>query len=265
MPGAYDRSRKSAVVRSISSNFSQALSSYFGTKTPNQEEAQGSHNAYVTALRAHGTEVTVLPELSAFPDSCFVEDTAVMVDGKAIIPNMGHPSREGEQQAVMDHMSNFAEIIQMPKGAKLDGGDIIFFDDRYLVGISTRTNKGGANFLSNFIKEEGYGVELINVPDSTLHLTTVCSSPRQGTIIAAEGHLTENQISHFAEEIIWIPNNESYASNTIGYSNDRLIVAGGFPKTRNILQNEGFRLMSVDMEPIMQADGSLTCLSVFTS
>ncbi|MBC65030.1 MAG: hypothetical protein CMB15_05335 [Euryarchaeota archaeon] len=265
VPGAYDRSRKSAVVRSISSNFSQALSSYFGTKIPNQEEAQGSHNAYVTALRAHGTEVTVLPELSAFPDSCFVEDTAVMVDGKAIIPNMGHPSREGEQQAVMDHMSNFAEIIQMPKGAKLDGGDIIFFDDRYLVGISTRTNKEGANFLSNFIKEDGYGVELINVPDSTLHLTTVCSSPRQGTIIAAEGHLTENQISHFAEEIIWIPNNESYASNTIGYSNDRLIVAGGFPKTRNILQNEGFRLMSVDMEPIMQADGSLTCLSIFTS
>ena len=265
MPGAYDRSRKSAVVRSISSNYSKALSSYFGTKTPNQEEAQGSHNAYVTALRAHGTEVTVLPELSTFPDSCFVEDTAVMVDGKAIIPNMGHPSREGEQQAVMDHMSDFAEIIRMPKGAKLDGGDIVFFDDRYLVGISTRTNKEGADFLSNFIKEDGYGVELITVPNTTLHLTTVCSSPREGTIIAAEGHLKENQISHFAEEIIWIPNNESYASNTIGYSNDRLIVAGGFPKTRNILQNEGFKLMSVDMEPIMQADGSLTCLSVFTS
>tara|TARA_X000000368_G_scaffold412316_1_gene398515 strand:+ start:971 stop:1768 length:798 start_codon:yes stop_codon:yes gene_type:complete len=265
VPGAYDRSRKSAVVRSISSNYSKALSSYFGTKTPNQEEAIGSHNAYVTALRAHGTEVTVLPELPNFPDSCFVEDTAVMVDGKAIIPNMGHPTREGEQQAVMDHMSNFTEIVRMPKGAKLDGGDIVFFDDRYLVGISTRTNKEGADFLSTFIKEDGYDVELINVPETTLHLTTVCSSPREGTIIAAEGHLKENQISHFAEEIIWIPNNESYASNTIGYSNDRLIVAGGFPKTKNILQNEGFRLMSVDMNPIMQADGSLTCLSVFTS
>jgi len=265
VPGAYDRSRKSAVVRSISSNYSKALSNYFGTKTPNQKEAIGSHNAYVTALRAHGTEVTVLPELPNFPDSCFVEDTAVMVDGKAIIPNMGHPTREGEQQAVMDHMSNFAEIIRMPKGAKLDGGDIIFFDDRYLVGISTRTNKEGAEFLSTFIKEDGYDVELISVPDTTLHLTTVCSSPREGTVIAAEGHLKESQISRFAEEIIWIPNNESYASNTIGYSNDRLIVAGGFPKTKNILQNEGFRLMSVDMEPIMQADGSLTCLSVFTS
>ena len=265
VPGAFDRSRKSAVVRSISSNYSNALSSYFGTKIPDPEEALGSHNAYITALRAHGTEVTVLPELPKFPDSCFVEDTAVMVDSKAIIPNMGHPSREGEQQAVIDHMSNFTEIIRMPKGAKLDGGDVVFFDDKYLVGISTRTNKEGAEFISTFIKEDGYDVELINVPDTTLHLTTVCSSPREGTIIAAEGHLKENQISHFAEEIIWIPKNETYACNTIGDSNDRLIIAGGFPKTKNILQNEGFRLMTVDMNPIMQADGSLTCLSVFTS
>lgn len=265
MPGAYDRSRKSAVVRSISSNFSNALSSYFGTKTPSYEAAVGSHTAYVTALRAHGTEVTVLPDLTEFPDSCFVEDTAVMIDGKAIIPNMGHPSREGEQKAVLEHMSNFADIIQMPKGATLDGGDVVFYDDRYLIGRSTRTNKEGGDFLASHIKKDGYDAEFIEVPDSTLHLTTVCSSPREGTIIAAEGHLKESQLSTFAEEIIWIPNQESYASNTIGYSNDRLIIAAGFSKTKNILQNEGFRLMSVDMAPIMQADGSLTCLSVYTS
>jgi dimethylargininase len=265
MPGAYDRSRKSAVVRTISPNYSKALSNYFGTKTPSYESALGSHNAYVTALRAHGTEVTVLPELAEFPDSCFVEDTAVMINDKAIIPNMGHPSREGEQKAVIDHLSTFTEIIQMPKGATLDGGDVVFFDDRYLIGVSTRTNKEGAEFLASYVKKDGYGVEFIDVPSTTLHLTTICSSPREGTMIAAEGHLKENQLSNFAEEIIWIPNQESYAANTIGYSNDRLIVAAAFPKTKNILQNEGFRLMSVDMAPIMQADGSLTCLSVYTS
>jgi dimethylargininase len=265
MPGAYDRSRKSAIVRSISSNYSNALSSYFGTKAPNYEDAVASHNTYVTALRAHGTEVTVLPELTDFPDSCFVEDAAVMIDGKAIIPNMGHPSREGEQKAVLEHMREFAEIIQMPKGAILDGGDVVFFDDRYLIGRSTRTNKEGGDFLASYVKKDGYDVEFIEVPSTTLHLTTVCSTPREGTIIAAEGHLKESQISNFAEEILWIPNKESYASNTIGYSQDRLIIAAGFPKTKNILQNEGFRLMSVDMAPIMQADGSLSCLSVYTS
>ena len=132
MPGAYDRSRNAAVVREISANFEAAVSSFFGTRTPNREAAQGAHDAYVAALRAHGTDVTVLPGLDEHPDCCFVEDTAVMVDGKAIIPNMGHHSREGEQVAVAEHLSSSAEIIKMPEGATLDGGDVVFFDDRYL-------------------------------------------------------------------------------------------------------------------------------------
>ena len=64
VPGAYDRSRKSAVVRGISSNYSNALSNYFGTKTPSYEDAAGSHRAYVTALRAHGTEAVSYTHLT---------------------------------------------------------------------------------------------------------------------------------------------------------------------------------------------------------
>ena len=50
MPGAYDRSRNAAVVREISANFEAAVSSFFGTRTPNREAAQGAHDAYVAAL-----------------------------------------------------------------------------------------------------------------------------------------------------------------------------------------------------------------------
>jgi len=68
MPGAYDRSRKEAVVRLVSPNFDRALSKYFGTHTPDPVAAQGAHDAYVTALSAHGSEVTVLPSLEEHPD-----------------------------------------------------------------------------------------------------------------------------------------------------------------------------------------------------
>ena len=68
MPGAYDRSRNAAVVRQISANFDAAMSRFFGTRTPNREAAQGAHDAYVAALRAHGTEVAVLPSLDEHPD-----------------------------------------------------------------------------------------------------------------------------------------------------------------------------------------------------
>jgi len=186
------------------------------------------------------------------------------VGGTAVIPNMGHPSREGEQEAVVEHLSGLYEIDRMPKGSTLDGGDVVFYDDRYLIGVSTRTNRLGAEYLAAKAKASDYHVEMVDVPGSTLHLTTVMSSPREGTIIAAEGHLAESQLGPLAEELLWVPNSETYAANTIGYSDDRVILSAGFPVTRQVMLDAGFSVTSVDMDAIMQADGSLTCLSVFT-
>jgi len=264
MPGSCDRSRKAAVARSISPSYDNAVTGFFGTREPSREEAEGSHSAYVAALRAHGTEVTVLPALAEHPDCCFTEDTAVIVGDAAIIPNMGHPSREGEQEAVVEHLAHSYEIARMPKGLKLDGGDVVFYDDKYLIGVSTRTSKEGAEFLASRVRDSGYNAQLIPVPSSTLHLTTVMSTPRPGTIIAAEGHFTEAQLGPIAEELLWVPNAETYAANTIGYADDKVIISSGFPVTREVMLDAGFSITSVDMDPIMQADGSLTCLSVFT-
>jgi len=263
VPGAYDRSRREAVVRLVSPNFDRALSRYFGTRTPDPVVAQGSHDAYVTALRAHGTEVEVLDALENHPDCCFVEDCAVMIDGVALISNLGAPSRVGEEVAVAEYLSEDSDILRMPKGATLDGGDVVFFDNRYLIGLSTRTNRAGADFLAEQVRAEGFGVELIDIPASTLHLTTVCSSPREGTLVAAEGHLTQGQIGHLADEILWVPNSDTYAANTIGYSGDRVIIADGYASTRQVMLDAGFSITTVDMDAIRQADGSLTCLSVF--
>ncbi|MBT3641661.1 MAG: hypothetical protein HN533_03455 [Euryarchaeota archaeon] len=262
MPGTYDRNKSRAITRDISKSYSEALASYFGKNKPNYEKAKGSHSAYVAALEAHGTDVIILPSIDTHPDCCFVEDTSIMIDDKVVIANMGHTTRKGEEEAIKEYLLKDYEIINMPKKCSIDGGDVVFFDDKFLIGVSTRTNALGASFLGNCVKDAGYEFELINIPSSTLHLTTVCSSPRPGSIILAEGHLNSNQFD-FADEIIKIPNSESYASNVLGYANDRVIIANGFPDTRKILLNCGFSITTVDMAPIMDADGSLTCLSLF--
>ena len=74
----------------------------------------------------------------------------------------------------------------MPKGATLDGGDVVFYDDRFLVGISTRTNQRAVFLLIRPINL----VSMSNrCTEDTLHLTTVCSSPRRRTIMASVGYL----------------------------------------------------------------------------
>ncbi len=62
--------------------------------------------------------------------------------------------------------------------------------------------------------------------------------------------------------MIWIPNDEGYAANTIGYG-DQIIIAEGYEKTRELLQDSGFSITCVEMEEFREVDASLTCLSVF--
>ena len=262
MPGVFDRSRKRALVRNISTNFDHALSTFFGDRAPIVNLAKVQHNGYVDALRSAGVEVEILDELEGHPDCCFVEDTAVIFDDVAVICRPGHPSRANEVHTISERLSENFEIKFLSPNAKMDGGDIIFTGNGFMIGRSTRTNDIGIQELSEIASSFGYPVQIIDVPHSTLHLSTVCSVPSNGILVAAEGHLKPEQIHGF-DEIIWVPNEETYASNTIAMENGLVLVSAGFPITKQRLEDAGFQTKDVEMGEIMQADGSLTCLSLF--
>ena len=260
------RKRSRALVREISPQFTDALASYFGTGPTDIELSRQAHSNYVAALRKHGVDVHVLPGLPDHPDCTFVEDTGVVFGDVVVIPHMGHPSREGEQSAVKEYLAEFLTVYEMPEGATLDGGDVIFFDDKLLIGESTRTNLQGISFLQNIAESRGFDTMVFKIPNSTLHLTTVCSSPQPGLLITAEGHLTPEDFAPLVEngvDVVWVPNEESYAANVIGFEDGFVIVSEGYPKTKAILQELGFTITCVDMEHIRSADGSLTCCSIF--
>jgi dimethylargininase len=243
-----------------------ALASYFGSGPTDVAASREAHANYVTALREMGVDVEILPGLDEHPDCTFVEDTAIVVGDAVVIPYMGHPSREGEQRAVREFLGDRLDVIQMPAGATMDGGDVIFFDDRFLVGHSTRTNTQGIEFFRGVVASKGFEMMVFEIPSTTLHLTTVCSSPKPGMLVAAEGHMTPEQFESLISEgveLLWVPNEESYAANVIGFEGDRVIISADYPRTKAILENAGFTTQSVDMMHIRAADGSLTCCSIF--
>ncbi len=75
------------------------------------------------------------------------------------------------------------------------------------------------------------------------------------------GYLKESDLS-FAEEVVWIPEDEGYASNTIAYR-DRIIIPEGYKKARRLMLDSGFSVTTVEMSEFREVDASLTCLSVF--
>jgi len=257
------RRRRKALVREISPQFVNALANYFGNGPTDVDLSRIAHAKYVSALEQHGLEVTVLPPLEQFPDSCFVEDAVVVVDGAAVMCNLGHPKRAGEADTLREILAEELEIINMPKGATLDGGDVIFFDRTFLIGQSSRSNKEGVEFLRSVCNEKGFDAFVIEIPASTLHLSTICSSPSPKLLITAEGHLRPEQFDGLDAKIVWIPNKESYAANTIGFEDGSIIISDGYPETREIIDELGFSITTIDMEHIRAADGSLTCLRIF--
>jgi len=260
------RHRSKALVRDVSPRFTDALAHYFGNGPTDVAASERAHEQYVAALIDHGVEVKRLASTPDHPDCCFIEDTAVVVDDTVVICNMGHPSRAGEVEAVREALNGHLEVLRMPEGAKLDGGDVLFFDDMFLVGRSVRSNAAGVDFLTSTIRDCGYDVDVIDVPESTLHLSTVCSSPAPGMLLTPEGHLTPEQLAPLkaeGHEVVWVPNEEAYGANTIGFEGDRVIVSSDYPVTSATLEERGFTLTEVDMEHIRAADGSLTCLRLF--
>jgi len=69
---------------------------------PDYEKALEQHRAYIETLRQCGVDVTVLPADEAYPDSCFVEDAAVLTK---YCP--AHPAARAKRQPLSRQWRNF--------------------------------------------------------------------------------------------------------------------------------------------------------------
>jgi dimethylargininase len=146
------------------------------------------HAAYVAALEAAGVAVTVLEPLEAFPDSVFVEDPALILNGVAIVLRPGAPSRAGEAAALRPALEAHCDGVMDLASGLVDGGDILCTDDTVMVGLSARTDRDGVAALTPLVERLGYRLALVETPPEILHFKTECGfwtprrcSPRQGS------------------------------------------------------------------------------------
>src|SRR5271165_1188167 len=90
-----------AIVRPPGENFAEGLTST-NQGLPGFALAVAQHETYCAALESCGLELLRLPPDLEHPDSTFVEDTAVLTNGSAILARPGARSRLGEVAGVRD-------------------------------------------------------------------------------------------------------------------------------------------------------------------
>jgi len=250
-----------AIVRKPGRNFFSGETSVDLGK-PDYGLALRQHEAYCRALESCGLQLIRLNADERFPDSTFVEDTAIVIDRGAVITRLGAASRRGETDEIRRELVNhYSKLSSIEPPGTVDGGDVCEAGNHFFIGISRRTNEAGAGQLARILESFGFSSSLIDIRGvgNILHLKSGMAW------IGANRLVVINALSKLKEfstyELIHVNSLEDYAANCV-FINDRMLVAAGFPALKRQLEDLNYQAIALEMSEFQKMDGGLSCLSL---
>ncbi len=247
-----------AITHKVSSRIGECELTFIDRASIDLEKAERQHALYCAVLEKLGVAITRLSENESYPDACFVEDTAVVVDELAIICSMGVASRRGETALIARELSRHREIAHISLPATIEGGDVLRAGKKVFVGQSTRTNNQGIAELARTLNPLGYDVVPV-LTKRSLHLKSVCTAIDDETLIVNPNWIELDPFRGF--NLVHTPADEPWAGNVVRVGN-AVCVQAGFPKTVETVKRVAERVEVIDTSELGKAEGALTCLSI---
>ena len=220
------------------------------------------HSAYEQALADAGFDIIRLPDLPDHPDAVFVEDTALLLGGHAIILRPGAASRAGETRSTAAGLAAHFDLHRLADGF-VDGGDLLRIDRTIYVGRSTRTDASGISELGRIVAPLGYRVVEAKLRDC-LHLktgATLVGPDSAGTPVLLFNPRCVDPAQFIGVEPMAVDEHEPAAANCLRVV-DRLILPAPNPRTADALRNRGFDVVEVDVSELQKAEAGVTCMSL---
>ncbi len=128
-------------------------------------ELQAQHDSLAQTLRDQGVEVVLLGQAREGQiKTCYTRDSAIAIDGGAIVTRLGAKVRRGEELLVTRALAKLgAPILRTIQGTGLlEGGSFAWLNPKTaVVGRSIRCNDEGIRQLDEVLR--GQGVELLRV------------------------------------------------------------------------------------------------------
>jgi dimethylargininase len=185
-----------AIVRTPSKSMINGITTA-NLGTPIYDLALKQHQIYIDVLTKCGLQVTVLPPDEEFPDSTFVEDTALLTSKCAIITNPGAPSRSGETKAIKTVLDKYySNIEEIEQPGTVEAGDIMMVGDHFYIGLSERTNEDGTAQIITLLNKYGYSGSAVFL-QKVLHLKTGVSYLENNNLVASGEFLQEEEFQNY--------------------------------------------------------------------
>ncbi len=248
-----------AIVRDVARSISRCEITHIAREPIDFARAVAQHEAYVAGLEGSGVLVVRLPADEAYPDGCFVEDAAIVLDELAVIARPGAASRRGETASVEAALRPFRErVVRLSLPATLDGGDVLVHGRSLYVGRTGRTNAAGIEALRGLVAPFGYRVVPIAVT-GCLHLKSAVSAIDERTLLANRAWFDASALG--SVDLLDVDAAEPGAANVLRVGSE-LWAHPGYPRTFERLAGLGQRVVPMDISEFVKAEAALTCKSL---
>jgi N-dimethylarginine dimethylaminohydrolase len=243
---------------------------------PHFERAIAESDALIDLIATSGASVLCLPrDRTTTLDSIYVRDASIVTPRGVILGNMGKRERAAEpgaQQAAFAQLSELPVIGAIHEPGRLEGGDLIWLDDRtVVVGRGYRTNDEGVRQLRALVEAE---VEIVTVPlphwrgpDDVMHLMSLISPVDRNLAVVYPPLLPvpfREWLLQRDIELVAVPDEEfeTIGANVLALAPRRCLMIEGNPRTRAALERAGATVVEYQGEEIsIKGAGGPTCLT----
>ncbi len=249
--------RRTALVRRPGPRLADGLVTHLEKSAIDLDLAMQQWEAYAACLRSAGWETVEVPPADDCPDAVFIEDAVVVAGDLAVLTNPGAAERKPEVvdvEGVVRDLGYRVERITAP--GTLDGGDVLKVGDTAYVGLGGRTNGAGIQQLAGHLASVGLCTQAVTV-ERALHLKSAVTALPDGTVIGWDPVVDWPGAFPAYEGMP-----EEGGAHVVLLDDRTLLMASSAPRTAELLQARGHKVVTVDISEFEKLEGCVTCLSV---
>ncbi|XP_064649038.1 N(G),N(G)-dimethylarginine dimethylaminohydrolase 1-like isoform X1 [Lineus longissimus] len=232
------------------------------------EHARADLEKYVDLLRRLGIDVLELPADEKHPECVNVDDTAVVINGTALM--CCPPERQGEVNVIRQTLRRELGLkiveIQNPSKVALEGGDVLFTGKEIIVALSQQTNEAGAQAVASAFPE--YATTPVKIPNGYHLKDLVCMAGRDimihGSSRTVEDIMRQIRIhASFGYSTIALEDDHAsnglYCNGTLVHLSDKQMSGKSFGTLENKID---FPRKALDIEHLLKGESCLTRLAL---
>ncbi len=232
------------------------------------------HDNIANIYKQHGVKVFYVEnQREDRPNSIFCRDLMFMTPEGAIITRPGMATRRGEERYIAESLAKLGvPILRTITGDGIFEGANAMWVDRYTCVLSTgsRCNRSGYEQVEIELKRMGVNVIHMQQPFSNIHIDGLMNPASNDTILVHASQVPYDVLDMLKKKgykILEAPSltevRYTFACNFVALEPGLIVMPKGNPRTQELLEENGIKVIAVDISEITKGRGAMHCITAY--